>query len=251
MTIGSAQEVIYDSQNTTETPLFTYLNANHPQLVTPSLKNDLKTQLILGLLFANEAFCQIFQSASKQFKWGVTILSRGVSGEEDPLRISNALTQRIKSKGKTISAVIEYNKAINYIDALRALIFEVVNCTRDEEYDKLTSLALSGRISRNDYAKSKERIEWNALKVCRSIEHSFPPGIARNIDERQYNNFEYHLEIQEACGHTEVYRKEYDRLTKGKVFNYNKSPSHNGAKKVAALVIAFIGFIGLANIFTK
>ncbi|NGX42727.1 MAG: hypothetical protein K940chlam7_01013 [Chlamydiae bacterium] len=97
---------------------------------------------------------------------------------------------------------------------ISSILFELHNATTNREFNRLRNLVTNGRIGKEEYVESVERLEHqNALSTCRILRKGIRQGIfPRNAAWSVYDNFDQHYHVQRICGHSAWIAKSYDQL---------------------------------------
>jgi hypothetical protein len=95
-----------------------------------------------------------------------------------------------------------------------SVIFELHNASVNAQLNRLDRLAEEGKISRNDYIRSVEHLEYlnskNASSIAdKGIKAGLFPGSARL---NTYDSFEEHYRVQQKYGHSEWIGKNFDQI---------------------------------------
>lgn len=108
---------------------------------------------------------------------------------------------------RTIAIVTTQNRAYS-------LVFELQNAASQKEFDHLDTLASKGKISRGDYIRKVEAIEYeNTLKTSAIIDEGISLGIFSPHSKTFYHpNFEDHFRDQVRKGHSGYIGQAYDGL---------------------------------------
>lgn len=109
---------------------------------------------------------------------------------------------------------IYLNSGLSDDEALSAFVFELTNATPIDRFESLTELAKKGEISRDEYAKKVEEVEFSGqgrhhYTMAMAIEEM---GWSKSLDEYSewQDNFEAVWPNIKDSNHTERYRKQWD-----------------------------------------
>lgn len=96
-----------------------------------------------------------------------------------------------------------------------SILFELHNALISSKLDYYDSLAQSGRISREDYVESVERLEYhNSLSTAKIAESGIKAGLfPRGARLPTYPTFEEHYRIQKMGGHSAWIARNYDMMS--------------------------------------
>lgn len=147
------------------------------------------------------------------------------TGETGPwvllLRNSEKIDPALKLAGDGCCIVtrrrsIELNADLSDDLILTHFVFELTNAVSSKALDQVHKAAQEGKISREDYAKSKERIEHEGVFRHHSImRHAVSEkGWDPSMDgyEGSLKNFEDYWANIKTSEHTEFYRKQWDSI---------------------------------------
>lgn len=118
------------------------------------------------------------------------------------------------------SIVINTNKKANYGQVTRSILFEMHNVISHRQFVHLDHLAETGKISKDVYVESVERIEYDNAKKTAALMRSgvsqgfFPEGAYCEV----HTNFEDHFKLQKQCGHSQAIAAIYDQISRNKFF---------------------------------
>lgn len=118
------------------------------------------------------------------------------------------------------SIVINTNKKANYGQVTRSILFEMHNVISHRQFVHLDRLAETGKISKEIYIESVERIEYNnALQTAQLMRNGvsqgfFPEGAYCEV----HSNFEDHFKLQKQCGHSQAIAAIYDQMSRNRFF---------------------------------
>lgn len=95
-----------------------------------------------------------------------------------------------------------------------SIVFELHNALSDKQFDCYDQLALTGKITKEQYIRAIEYIEY--VNAC-SAAHMLEKGVRQGIFPQDARwpiapNFEEHLYIQKMAGHSSVIGCMYDDL---------------------------------------
>ena len=104
-----------------------------------------------------------------------------------------------------------------------SILFELHNASTSAKLDYYDSLARAGKISKERYVESVERLEYqNSLSTAKLAEQGIQLGLfPHGARLPTYANFEEHYRIQKMGGHSAWIANNYDQLTS----NYQFSPT--------------------------
>lgn len=146
---------------------------------------------------------------------GRTIISNILS--EGPLNIAvaeNSVARAFSAcwDTETRSIFISLSSRPTRGEVIASLIFELQNALVSSQFDKLNQKVMLGTISKADYIRSMEYLEYinsiNASKIAKSgIQKGLLPTSACLPT---YDSFEEHFYYQKISGHSDVIGKSYD-----------------------------------------
>lgn len=99
-------------------------------------------------------------------------------------------------------------------EMIGSILFEMHNASVAPELMRLEKLAAAKKISRDDYIKSVEYLEYLNSKRCAELAQK---GIDQNILPKSarlptYRDFNEHFHFQKVSGHSEAVGKIYDQI---------------------------------------
>lgn len=108
---------------------------------------------------------------------------------------------------RIIAIVPEENK-------IYSLLFELHNAAAQDEFDHYNLLAYQNQISKEDYVRAFECIEYqNVLKTAAIVDEGIREGIfPASCQNHYHSNFEEHFAYQKLTGHSAYVAGIYDSL---------------------------------------
>lgn len=109
-----------------------------------------------------------------------------------------------------------------------SLLFELHNARADREIVRLGNLAYSGRMTKDQYVESVERLEYqNAMQTSALLEK----GISLNIFPADakwplYRNFDDHYKAQQILGHSGWIADQYDSMLRTRSVYHGTIPKN-------------------------
>jgi hypothetical protein len=97
-------------------------------------------------------------------------------------------------------------------EIIGSIIFELHNAAAEVQLNHIDELASQGRIDRNRYTESVERIEYeNSWKAARVAERGIAMGVfPQSARLRTFNSFEEYYRLQKIGGHSACISRNYD-----------------------------------------
>jgi hypothetical protein len=142
--------------------------------------------------------------------------AKKANGGKDPVIKRGTTSSGFDAETDTEKGVITINKNSDKCTSTESLIFELANLSRKADFDKVDKDAAAGKLSREEYIKASEKIEYENIKTtlkavdkckekwgCKN--HSFDlagHGMAKDFDD-YYDNYL-------ANSHKEHYGKIWD-----------------------------------------
>lgn len=118
---------------------------------------------------------------------------------------------------------VNYSKSIPEGSLIGSIVFEMHNALVNAKMLHLDNLAMAGKIEKDAYIESFERLEYQNSKDASRL---VSKGIQKNIFPKSaylptYPNFETHFCVQKESGHSDFFARNFDMLTSRKRFFRN------------------------------
>lgn len=134
--------------------------------------------------------------------------------------IKNAhLTYIPRSMFSNESIDIYFDASLSLTKQIRGVLIEFCNANHLEEFIELDNSVKAGKLDRENYIYSKERIEWaacqEAFKIGEMIDALNLFGgdtIFNSLGKNGNQDFDLHLQIQKQSGHCDKYGKYWDKI---------------------------------------
>lgn len=146
---------------------------------------------------------------------------------EGPIKIiinPNPIAQQFGACWDIDERVIFVNYSPNGSEGvlIGSILFELHNAAVNNQYKKLFDAAAAGTISKENYVREMERLEYdNSLKCAQVAQKGIMLGVfPLNARLPTYGSFEEHYRIQHQGGHSQVLSQHYDRLRMDNRPNY-------------------------------
>ncbi len=99
-------------------------------------------------------------------------------------------------------------------EVIASILFELHNASVTSKMDNLDQMAQCGRISKPDYVRSFEHLEYlNSINTANITKIGIEKGIfPKNALLPTYKNFEEHFYYQKISGHSDVIARNYEIL---------------------------------------
>lgn len=120
------------------------------------------------------------------------------------------------------SVCIAIHPQTSKAEVIRALIFELHNASVDSKFAYYNHLAFEGRISKEDYVRSMEHLEYlNSKNGARIASKGIESGLfPKDAFMPTYRNFEEHFAMQKWSGHSNCFYENYDAITRWKAMRF-------------------------------
>lgn len=110
--------------------------------------------------------------------------------------------------------LISKKSNLDKVDKTTTLLFEMHNASRSEDFKKIDYLAYKRKISKEQYIRQSEFIEYeNCLSTSYLIKKGIQQGIfPKNSEWLVHDNFEDHYDWMKRSGHSTWYSNTYKKM---------------------------------------
>lgn len=199
--------------------LIDYLETLCPEPIIPEdyyTSEDPRTDEILENLIQHPDFIQLLKKINSIFPEKILIKQLPESHFIEN-KYGNAYFRIGRKKNRPIIAEILYKDSLNDKDATISILFELCNISREEAFGEVCKKVLEENLSKDCYAISIEKIEWETLRECKILSDKIDPSLMGDINEKILTDFDLHLALQERHGHTDRCRSQWEIILKERI----------------------------------
>ena len=180
------------------------------------IKNLITTLLLSSSLHAHSTCKCNLQAALHliyHFPAGKEVITQAEA--KGPISIYHAPFESISNAmwvATSRSIIVNSNHPRTFGQLVRSIFFEMHNAIANEQFAELDHLARQRLISKYDYIKAVEQLEYeNAYKTAKLIDQAIREGyFPQDAFWPISTDFDTHFELQKRCGHSDWIAADYD-----------------------------------------